>query len=287
MDLRSLRSFIAVAEEGHFGRAAARLHISQPPLTRQIHALEAELGVALFTRTPRGAVPTEAGEALLRDARALAALAGQAAERARRAGRGEVGRLDLGIYGTAVLDYVPRLLAALAADCPDVQVVLHHAPKAEQIEAVRQGRVLVGFDRNLPVEPDIETHLAFREPVLVALNIHHRLARRARIDLARLAGDPFVIGSGGDEFTTSACAAAGFAPRVAQAVGDVMTGVSLVACGIGVALVPASIANLRLPGVVYRPLADAGATADLAYFHRAGETSPLLARLKGVVAKLR
>lgn len=286
MDLRSLRYFIAVAEEGNFGRAAARLRLSQPPLTRQIHALEEELGVALLVRNARGAFPTEAGAALLRDAREIVGLADRARERVRRVGRGEIGRLDIGIYGTVVIDYVPRLLAALAVDAPDLHVVLHNAAKAEQIEAVRQGHVLAAFDRNIPEEPDLEVTVAWREPMVVAMPATHRFAGHAGIDTELLAEEAFIIGSGRIDPTRRICRTAGFEPRIALEVADVMTALPLVACGIGMALAPISVSVVAVPGVIYRPLRDPAATFDLLCFHRAGDKSPLLAALRRAIAAI-
>jgi DNA-binding transcriptional LysR family regulator len=129
--------------------AAARLHISQPPLTRQIQQLEEELGVTLFTRTPRGMELTQAGELFLEEARNIRALVEQATERTQRAGQGKLGRLDVAIFGSAILDAIPKLLLAFRNRHPDVKVVLHTMTKAEQIEALRQRRISVGFNRML------------------------------------------------------------------------------------------------------------------------------------------
>ena len=150
MDLRQLNYFIAVAETRHLGRAAERLHLSQPPLTRQIQQLEAELGVQLFRRTPRGMELTQAGEELLRDAQNIRTLVAQAAERAQRAGLGQAGRLDVGVYGSAMFGLVPQVLSAFRARHPDVELVLHYAQTPAQLPALRQGRVHLVFERMLP-----------------------------------------------------------------------------------------------------------------------------------------
>lgn len=278
MELRTLRYFIAVAESGNIGRAATRLRIAQPPLTRQIQALEGELGAQLFIRTPRGVVLTQAGEALLRDARTIAMLVAQAAERTRRAGRGEVGILDVGIFGSAVLDLVPRLLAAFNDDYPDVQVVLHHAAKEEQVQALRHGRVLVAFDRDIDASPDIVTEIVAREPVLVALPARHRLARRAAIPIGALRDVPLIGGtSARHDPAPRLFSAAGFTPVISQEVGDVMTAVALIASGMGLGIVPASARNLRIPGVVFRPLEAPDAQFELQCCYRRADPSPLLA----------
>lgn len=193
-------------------------------------------------------------------------------ERVRRIGRGEVGRLDIGIFGTAVIDYVPRLLSALAAGSPDLHVVLHNAPKAEQIEAVRQGHVLAAFDRNVPEEPDIEIEVAWREPMVVALPSLHRFAGHTVIEAALLADEAFIIGSGRIDPTRQTCRTAGFEPRVVAEMTDVMTVLPLVANGMGIALAPMSVSMVGFPGVSYPPLRNPSATFDLVCVQRAGES---------------
>lgn len=159
MEFRQLKYFIAVAEELNIGRAATRLHISQPPLTRQMQQLEEELGAQLFVRTPRGVELTQAGELLLRDALTIRSLVQLAAERANQAGRGKLGKMDIGIFGTGILDLIPKILHAFRANHPDVQIVLHTMTKKEQIEALRQRRIAVGFNRMLAPLPDIASEL--------------------------------------------------------------------------------------------------------------------------------
>ena len=163
MDFRQLSYFVAVAEERHLGRAAERLHLSQPPLTRHIKALESDLGVQLFIRTPRGMLLTEAGETLLKDAQAILGMLHSAADRAQRSGSGQTGRLDVGLYGSATFGVVPLVLTRFKAQYPDVDVTLHYAQTPAQILALRQGRVLIVFERMLPKESPLAraqmTHL--------------------------------------------------------------------------------------------------------------------------------
>lgn len=283
MDLRHLRYFIAVAEEENIGRAAARLHISQPPLTRQIQQLEEELGVRLFNRTAKGMELTQAGELFLAEARNIRAVVEQATERTQRAGQGKLGRLDIGIFGSGILGTIPRLLLAFRTDYPEVKTVLHTMTKAEQIEALRQRRITVGFNRMLAPLPDLATELVATERLLLAVNESHPLARQETVTLRMLAGHPLVL------FPTGArpnfidkvlrlCEEAGFVPEVSQEVGDVLTGVALVAGGFGICLVPQSVTVLTLPGVVFRPLDDApeNARIDLSCLYRADDQSPLL-----------
>ncbi len=149
MDLRHLRYFVAVAEEKNIGRAAVRLHISQPPLTRQIQQLEEDLGVQLFNRTPRGMELTPAGELLLDEARNIRSVVEQATERTQRAGQGKLGRLDIAVFGSGILDAIPKLLLTFSRAFPDVKVVLHNMNKEAQIQALRQKR---------PVHLTVERH---------------------------------------------------------------------------------------------------------------------------------
>lgn len=292
MDLRQLKYFIAVAEERSFSRAAARLHLTQPPLTRQIQGLESDLGVELFRRTPRGVDLTQAGEALLDDARNLRTLAEKATERAQRAGRGQTGRLDVGLYGSAMFDVVPRLLAHFGRAHPDVKVVLHHGQTPAQVTALRQGRVLVVFERMLPDEPDIEVELVAREPIVVALSASHPLAAKKAIDLEWLRDVPLIMPSAPESQLRNAarelCLASGFEPKVSQQVSDVVIGAVLVASGMGCMLMPASLRNLHLPNLVCRPLkAGFAAFMELHCFHLKGERSPLLGALLETVRKHR
>ena len=286
MDIRQLKYFTAVAEERHMGRAAERLHLSQPPLSRQIQALERELGVQLFVRTPRGVDLTDAGETLLHDARAIRLLFEQAGERAQRAGKGEVGTLDVGVFGSSLLDVVPRVLARFSESHPDVDIVLHNAHKRLQIEALRQRRILIAFDRFMPEAADLTIEIVAEEPLLVALNQHHPLAARAKIAMDDLRHEPLMLAAGVDSHIGSKllqlCREHGFEPQVVAGGGDVITTVAMIASGAGAALslVPGSIANLQMPNVVYRPLKARGKpSVDLHCLYRTDDRSPLLLAL--------
>ena len=290
MDLKQLNYFVAIAETRHLGRAAEQLHLSQPPLTRQIQQLEAELGVQLFKRMPRGMELTQAGEALLRDARTIRSMVAQTAERTQRAGRGQVGQLDVGIYGSAIFGLVPQVLSAFRAAYPDVELVLHHAQTPAQLPALRQGRVLLVFERMLPEEPDIEVELVTREPMLLALSDSHPLAGLESIDVTMLREETLLIGSSASVAAAALtlCRAHDFEPRFAPPSSDVVTATLLAATGSGVTLVPASMANVRFPGVVYRPLKTrVEAFIDLHCFYLRGESSPLLAAMLNTVRALR
>ncbi|ENO79336.1 LysR family transcriptional regulator [Thauera sp. 27] len=283
MDFRHLRYFIAVAEEENIGRAATRLHISQPPLTRQIQQLEEELGVKLFLRTPRGMELTAAGELFLDEARNIRAVVEQATERTQRAGQGRLGRLDVAIFGSAILGEIPRLLLRFRSTYPDVKIVLHTMTKGEQIEALRQRRINVGFNRMVAPLADIAAELVTTEVLLVAVNESHPLARQSSVKFSELAAHPLVLFPTGArpnfvDKVMSLCHEAGFVPEVSQEVGDAVTGVALVASGFGVCLVPESATALALRGVVYLPIEDLPkhGRVDLSCLYREGDQSPIL-----------
>src|SRR3954447_21121963 len=145
MDLRQMRYFLAVAQERSFSRAAERLHMAQPPLSRQIRQMESDLGTPLFIRTPRGADLTEAAQSLLRDVPNILELSRLSRERAIRSGKGLTGDLEVGIFGSGVLNVIPLLIGQFHSLRPDVRIRLHNLTKGEQIQALREHRITVGF----------------------------------------------------------------------------------------------------------------------------------------------
>jgi DNA-binding transcriptional LysR family regulator len=280
MELRHLRYFLAVAEELHFGRAAARVQIAQPPLSQQIRQLEQELGVALFNRTKRRVELTPAGRAFLEHARQILAEAERAKRVAQRAGRGEIGRLAIGFASSADLDILPRVLRVWHERFPDVEIELHALLTSAQVDGLRRGRIQVGFVR-LPME---ETNLVVesiqREALVAALPDGHRLARRTRVRLAELASDTMILfprhtAPGYYDVFISACRRAGFTPQLLHP-GSMQTNLGLVSAGLGVSLLPASIRNLRRAGVVYRPLAPPVPQVEMGMAHRRDEPSAVL-----------
>lgn len=289
MDLRDMRLFLAVAEEGHIGRAAARLHLSQPPLTRHIQALEQKLGVSLFIRTPKGMQLTEAGHTLLQEVPNLLALADQAAERTRLAGQGLIGRLDVGLFGSGVLDVIPRILARFHQLRPEVRIVLHNLTKDAQLQALRERRITVGFNRLVPQESDICTETVLREPLAVALAKAHPLGVLPSLRLQDLARVPLILYPnvplrGLAQEVTEAFHAENVPLRVEQEVEDVVTAVALVSAGFGVAITTQSATNLRLPGVTFRPLHNSRLKdLELSCLYRRGDPSPALGAFLEVV----
>lgn len=283
MDLRQLRTFVAVAEEGQISRAAERLGMQQPPLSQQIKAMEAALGTRLFHRRPRGVVLTEAGQVLLDHARALLAGMEAAVLHSRRAGRGDEGRLSLGVAPTAPFHpFVPRVIRAFREAWPHVAVTMEESLSRPALEGLRDGRLDAAFLRARVVQDGITTYPLLEEPMVLALPRGHRLAGRGTLPLAALDGEPLipfgrVEGPGIFDATEAACRRAGFTPRIGQEAPRITSALGLVAAGLGVCLVPASMLRVRMDGVAYRPLVAAEAPVvvlDLAV--RRDATSPVL-----------
>lgn len=277
-----MRYFVAVAQELNLSRAAVKLHMAQPPLTRQIQALEDELGTPLFSRTPKGMVLTAAGEALLQEAPNLLALARMATEKTQLAGQGLIGRLDVGIFGSGLLNVIPMLLARFHRERPAIRIGLHNMTKLEQIQALRDRRIMVGFNRLVPDEPDLVVETVLRERLLVALPQDHRLCALDAIPLRALAGEPMILYPniplpGLAQEVIGAFRREGVPLVIEQEVEDVVTSIALVAGGFGVCITTESASNLRLPGVAWRPLRSKSLKdIELACLYRRGDTSPVL-----------
>lgn len=281
MELRQLRYFVAVAEELHFRRAAARLHISQPPLSQQIRQLEEELGYPLLARTRRRVELTPAGEAFLRDARALLSELDGAVEAARRIDAGQSGRLRVNFVGSALLSIVPGIVQRFRAARPSVEIELHERSTVEQMRAVGAGAVDIGLVRP-PIEdvPELRTETVLQERTVAALPTGHELASLRRIPVRRLGSQPLVMfprsqAPGFHDLLMSSMSAPGTHPQVVQYAPEMLTIIGLVATGIGVSLVPASVTRLTLEGVTYRPVTGAP-SSELIAIVRAGDDSPLV-----------
>ena len=290
-ELRLLRYFVAVAEELHFGRAAARLHMAQPGLSQQIKALEQMLGVQLLERTSRQVRLTSAGGSLLAESRRLLADAERAVDRVRRTGRGEIGRVTIAAIGSATYDVVPRLLRAQRKRLPDIEVVLREMSTPAQVHALRGGDVDVGFLR-LPADTaDLVTHTVREDRMALMLPDAHPLARRNRVALRDLAREPLILFPAAPrpswaDTVLAACREAGFEPIVAQEAMESATVVSFVAAGIGIALVPEGLKVLSRPGVVFRIVAPPAPITRLAAVHRAGTLPPVVDGLIRLVREL-
>ena len=268
IDLRLLRYFVAVAEEGHLTRAAQRIGIQQPPLSQQIRALERELGTQLFRRLPRGMELTDSGQALLTDARTILAQMAQTVDTVRGVSRGERGRIVLGFTESSALHpFVPSVIRAFRHSAPEVALTVEESNTAELVDALRHNRVDIAFIRS-PVgnEHDLKIETVLQEKMVVALPSAHPLAlargRRKGIALAALAHEHFILtrrpsGPGLYDAIIAACAVAGFSPRVEQEVTKNLSTLSLVASGLGIAIVPASVRHVAMEQVTYLNLDQA------------------------------
>ena len=290
--LRHLRYFVTVAEERHFGRAAARLHMAQPPLSQQIRRLESELGVDLFVRTTRRVDLTEAGSAYLERARAILGAVDAAAEEARRVAAGVVGRLAIGCVGSATYSLLPDLSRRLAEELPGVDFAFRgEMLVADQVDALRAGDIDIALLRP-PIDDAGLTVTALREErLVVAVPAAHPLAARRQVRLADLADTDLIVHSAGRrsamyDVVRGLFADAGVAPRIRHEVGETSTLVTLVAGGLGAAVVPEPVGALALAGVAYRPLVRPARSVRLAAAHRAERTEPHLHRTLAVVAGL-
>jgi DNA-binding transcriptional LysR family regulator len=292
MELRHLRYFVAVAEEGHVTRAAARLGIQQPPLSQQIRALETELQVQLFRRKPRGVELTPAGEALLAEARIVLNGAEHAITAARRAARGEAGRLGLGFTSSASFHpLVPRLIREFREASPLVSLTLEEAGTAELVDGLRAGRIDAAFVRS-PIGPaaDLTVRSVLEEEMVAVLPAGHRLATAAtQLPLIALESETFILyrrplGPGLYDAIIAACQRAGYSPRIGQEAPRMLATLSLVAAGLGVTLIPASMQRIGMEGVAYRALErKAGLVAPLNLACRRGETAPAARRFLALV----
>jgi DNA-binding transcriptional LysR family regulator len=286
VELRHFRYFVAVAEELHFGRAAARLHIAQPPLSRQIRDLEREVGTTLFARVARGVELTPAGRALLPEARLTLAQAERAQRTAQRAALGEIGRLRVGFTEAATYSGVlPSVLGFFRMHLPLIGVSLFEMDSAHQEDAFRDGRIDLGILQSPPADAErwLRVEQVYTDPLVVALPATHAFACRTRIALADLRADSFVFFPRNtdpalyDEIV-SRCRSAGFSPRVVQEAAGWQTLSGLVAAGVGMAFVPRSLSKIKRPGVEYRPVRGLSVEMSILAAWRKGERSPVRER---------
>jgi DNA-binding transcriptional LysR family regulator len=279
MDLRVLRYFVTLADTLHFGRAAAALSMSQPPLSRQIRAFEDELGVELFLRKPRGVRLTPAGTALLPHARRLLREADALTAGARELAHGEVGVVRLGFISTAAHNVLPRVLPAFRRTRPGIRLTLVEATTDAQLTGLRDDTLDAGVVVP-PVPVPLRCEVLLREPLIAALPRTRRWPRR--LPLETLADEPFILfprraAPGLYDLIVGLCARAGFVPRIEQEAIQMPTIVSLVGAGMGVALVPASLARVRQTDVVYRPLAEPGPPMEVGLAWNEATPTPAVA----------
>jgi DNA-binding transcriptional LysR family regulator len=261
IDIRHLRYFSMLAEVLHFGRAAQRLHLSQPALSRQIGALEAELGVALFERGSRSVALTAAGQRFAADSRALLAGLEQAARNARAAAAGEQGALSVGFTMCAAYSVVPGLARAYGNAYPAVAFEIRELFPADLYAHLVDGRIDAAITFPLAPPPGVKLRELYREPLCVVLASDHRLARARRVEIGELAGEAFVqapreVSPALHEAVVGCCRRAGFDPQIRLEAQLQQTILTLVAERVGVALVPQSMRRTQLEGIVFKPLAE-------------------------------
>jgi DNA-binding transcriptional LysR family regulator len=277
MELRHLRYFVTLAEELHFGRAAERLHIAQPPLSQQIRQLETELGFELFHRTKRKVQLTEAGQVFLDEVQQIFKQLEQAIQVGRQTSRGEMGQLVVGFVSSAPYNILPNILRAFRSNVPQVRLELHELTTNEQFRCLRESRIDVGFVRP-PIEDTFNFETIFQESLVVALPDTHLLANNSNVSLRSLKNEPFILfprllAPGLYDLIISLCQQAGFSPNVTQEAIQMQTIVSLVAGGLGIAIVPESLQNLQRTGVVYKIIQEPTPKTAIAIIWRQNDTS--------------
>lgn len=296
IELRQLRYFVAVAEESHFGRAAARLHMTQPPLSQTIQSLEAALGTALFARTRRSVALTPAGIALLPEARRILQQAGALPDLARRAASGESGLLSLSFVSTADYSILPPLLREFRERHPQVQIDLKEATTDVQLEDLMQGRI----DAGLLIPPlhdkakaELEYKTVLSEPLILAVPQDLKALRGKNTATLKAVADlpliifPRRIAPAFHDAILGCFRDAGLTPRIGQEAIQMQTIVGLVSAGMGIALVPQSVSNLKRPGVEYKPLSGKTLSVETGLAWRRDNRSPVLHTFLDLLRKKR
>jgi len=286
IDLKQLKYFLAVAEEKSFSRAAERLHISQPPLSQQIMKLEAELGVKLFARTTRSFELTVAGRALMNEAAELLAKMRMTIDTVRQIDRGEVGRLRVGIVGSAMWGPIPSLLEEFQSKYPRVTWTIHELGPTVQYEALRAKQIDVGFWREPKLDEsdlrndNLRQELCFRENVCVAVNEHHPLAKKEAIELTDIADEPMLTlaldKSAFPRYLIQCCVDAGFEPAIFQEANEPQTLLAMVGAGLGVTLMPETTSRIGWPGVVFLPIRTNPPSANLYITYTTTDDAPVV-----------
>lgn len=294
MELRHLRYFCAAAEEMHIRRAAERLGIAQPPLTQQIKALEAELGVKLFVRAGRGVALTEAGRFFHAEARAILEHAERAAHLARQVATGYVGRLRVGFTESASFSPVlTKVFTTFRSTWPGVELLLEENHTEGLIDALQRGALEAAFVRPpLRASRTITFEPLVSEPMMVAVPLGHRFARRKSVTLRDLADESFVVyprrhGSGLSDTVITECRRVGFAPRIAQQTPQLSATINLVAASMGVAVVPECMRHVRPESVAFVKLFGSRLMAHLGLAFHKGDHSQAVRNLAQTVISSR
>lgn len=291
MELRHLRSFLAVAEALSFVRASKVLHLSQPALTTQIQQLEEELGVTLFFRNKRRVELTDAGRLFVEEASESLARTAKAVERVRRASRGEIGLLRIGFVSSAALGIIPTLATAFRHTHPDVQLELLNLRTTTQLEQLAAGTLDVGFVRLPSQQRGLEFTLIHAEPFVMVMSKQHRLASRKTLALKDLAEETFVLygrrwAPGYFDQVMRMCADAGFTPNIVQETGEMYTALALVAAGDDVSILPRSLVLSQGQGVVAKPIPKTVGRSEIAIVTREAAASPIVGNLVAMAKRL-
>lgn len=282
MEFRQLRYFVAAAELGNIGLAAQRLNVSQPPVSRQIQALELELGATLLVRSARGVELTEAGRVFKKEAERILAQADLAKKRSRDAHIGQIGQLDVAFFGSPVYSAVPLALRAFRRGHPNIEVRLNRMGKAEQIEALMDARIHIGFGRYFPKSAGITMELLSEEPLYAALPHDSRLSRESEVSMSDLATLPAVLFPSGDRPSFADEVLGAFRQMdleltIDSLAADSAAALAQLSSGSGFCIVPSSIAALRFPTLAFRPIADCPITAPISCVYATDNQAPILA----------
>lgn len=283
IDFKRLRYFIAVAEYGSYRNAAQAIHISQPPLTRQVQQLEEALGYDLFIRTPKGVELTTAGSVFLEEAKNVLSLVDKAAKSGQMASEGRLGELNIGIYGSAIYGIISKIIHRFRKEYPHTEVSLHNLDRLAQLKALREHRIHIGFNRFFGLEEGLVWEKVQTEPMYMVLHRKSPLAKRQKISLIDLKNEALIlyprkIRPSFIDYMMKVFEEKKITPHLAQEVDDYITAIALVSANLGVTIVTESATSLQLPNVVYIPIdAKENVVFDLNMIYQKSDTSPLLA----------
>lgn len=288
-DQRSLQIFLVLAEELHFGRAAARLNMSQPPLSKHVQRMEKQLGTCLFERDQRNVRLTPAGAELVRQASALLAHSARAVRAVQQIERGEAGQIRIGFVAAAIFLKIDRLFHAVERQVPGIEILWQEMSTAEQVEAIMLDHIDLGIAQRPAVSPEMDSQIITRVPLVAALPQNHRLAAGKSVRLRQLADDSFIMlrrdpAPGFYDLIISTCFRAGFSPSISHSTKHLLSAVSLVAMGRGVSLVPQTMANARIPGVVFMRLSDKPSYAEYSVIWKKRNVLSILPRVLDALA---
>lgn len=291
-DLGQLRCFVAVADELHFGRAAIRLNMTQPPLSRQIQILERILDVKLLERSSRSVKLTPAGQSFLPEARHILGLAESSALLVKRVARGRAGSLKVGFTAASAYSYLPSLVAACRSELPDVALSLKEMVSGDQLKRLLSGEIDIGLMRP-PMPPvGLGSFRVMAEPMLAALPRNHPRAKQTSVKLEQLAGDPFIMYAPYEaryfhDLVVEILARRGLSPNHGQYLAQIHSILALVHAGVGVAIVPEAADNLQFRDVLLRPIAlQKPVLAELFMVWREQSTNPAIPILLDVARKM-